>query len=155
MLASHPQGHLDVIEVRADLRVIDQLEIGAGHPGETETRRRQQIAEQITLGLIESRQLFDVLGMLGHKIGQGILQRRHTTEIDVLVHLAQFRRQGRRCDHITGFPAGDVVGLAERTDHECTLIQLFMGQHADVRHAVIHQVLVDFVADHIDIAITD
>ncbi|MNN31979.1 hypothetical protein D3C81_1456890 [compost metagenome] len=48
-----------------------------------------------------------------------------------------------------------MVGLAERADHEGTLIQFLMGQHADVGHTVIHQVLVDFVADHIDVAIAD
>ncbi|MNL19272.1 hypothetical protein D3C87_1404640 [compost metagenome] len=155
MFTSHPQGHFDVIEIRANLRVIDQLEVSAGHASETEARRRQQITEQITLGLIEPRQLFHVFRVLGHEVSQRVLQWCHTAEAHVLVNLAQFRCQCRWRDHVAGFPARNVIGLAERADHESALVQLFMVQHADVGHAVEHQVFVDFVADQIDIAITD
>ncbi|MNP14975.1 hypothetical protein D3C76_1073140 [compost metagenome] len=48
-----------------------------------------------------------------------------------------------------------MVGLAERADHEGALIQLFMIQHADVGHAIKHQMFIDFVADHVDVAIAD
>ncbi|WP_216545188.1 hypothetical protein, partial [Vibrio cholerae] len=36
MFAGHPQGHGDVIQVWAYLRVIHQLEVSAGHPGKTQ-----------------------------------------------------------------------------------------------------------------------
>ncbi|MNR24225.1 hypothetical protein D3C85_1412940 [compost metagenome] len=48
-----------------------------------------------------------------------------------------------------------MVGLAERADHEGALIQLFMIQHADMGHAIKHQMFIDFVADHVDVAIAD
>jgi len=131
------------------------LEVGSGHPGKAEARRRQQVAEQIALGLIERRQFVDVLRVFGHEIGQGELQRGYATEVDVLMHLAQFSRQGRWRDHVAGFPAGDMVGLAKGADHERTQVQLFMGQHAHVGHAVEYQVFVDLIADQVDIAVAD
>ncbi|MNG33719.1 hypothetical protein D3C84_1200360 [compost metagenome] len=71
------------------------------------------------------------------------------------MHLAQLCRERRWRYHIAGFPAGDVIGLAEGADHEGALIQLFMGQHADVGHTVVDQVFVDLIADHIDVTIAD
>ncbi|MNC97132.1 hypothetical protein D3C83_146860 [compost metagenome] len=69
MFAGQPFGHFDVVEVSADRRVVSQLEIGAGSSGEAETRVTQQVAEQVTLALIEARQLGDVFGILGHEVG--------------------------------------------------------------------------------------
>ncbi|MNT38229.1 hypothetical protein D3C72_1744150 [compost metagenome] len=91
--------------------------------------------------------------MLGHEIGQRPLQRSHTTEVDVLVDLAQFSAQCRRSDYIAGLPAGDVIGLAERADDKGTLVQRFNGQHAGVLYAVEHQVFIDLVTDQVDIAV--
>src|SRR5471030_3435062 len=112
MFTGHPHGHLDVVEVRTNLRIINQLEIGAGYSSEAKTRWRQQIAEQIALGLIETGQFSDVFRMLGHVIGQRILQRCHTTETDVLVDLAQLRREGRWCNDEAGVTNSDEVSHA-------------------------------------------
>ena len=90
-----------------------------------------------------------------HEVGQAVLQRRHAAEVDVLVDLAQFGGQRRWCHHVAGLPAGDVIGLAERADHEGARVQLLVGQHAGMAGAVEDQVLVDLVADHMDIAAAD
>ena len=153
MLTGHPQRHLDVVQVRTDLRVIDQLEVGPRSPRKGETRRLQLIAEEVAFGLIERGQLFYMFRTLSHVIGQRPLQRRHTAEPDKLVDFAHFGGQCGRRDQITGFPARHVIGLAEGTDHEGPLIQLFVSQDAGVLYAVEHQVLVDFIADQIDVAI--
>ncbi len=96
-----------------------------------------------------------MLGMLGHEVGQRPLQRGDAAEADVLVHLAQLGGKQRRRHHIAGLPARDVIGLAERADHEGTLVQLLMGQHAGMPDPVEHQVFIDFVADQVDIALAD
>lgn len=120
VLTRQPQRHVDIVQVRADLRIVHQLEISARRAGKVETRAVQQTAEQVALGLVKGRQLINMLGVPGHEVGQGTLQRRHATEVDVLVHFAQLGAQGRRRDHVTGLPAGNVVRLAEGTDHEGT-----------------------------------
>ncbi|MCY1417237.1 hypothetical protein D9M71_327660 [compost metagenome] len=155
VFTGQPQRHVNVVQVRANLRIIHQLEISPRRGFELKARRRQQFAKQVALGLVEGRQLFDMLGVRRHEISQRPLQRRHAAEVDVLVDLAQLGTEGRWRHHITGFPAGDVVGLAKRADHEGARVQRFMGQHAGVLHAVEHQVLVDFVADQIDITLGD
>ncbi|MNP05636.1 hypothetical protein D3C76_975910 [compost metagenome] len=96
-----------------------------------------------------------MLRMLGHEIGQRPLQRGHTTEVDVLMDLAQLSAQCRRSDYIAGLPASNVIGLAERADDKGTLVQRFNGQHAGVLYAVEHQVFIDLVADQVDIAVGD
>ncbi|MNE10157.1 hypothetical protein D3C80_1028580 [compost metagenome] len=93
--------------------------------------------------------------MGAHVVGQRPLQRGDAAEGDELVDLAQLGSQGRRRHHVAGLPAGDVVGLAERADHEGALVQLLVGQHAGVLYAVEHQVLVDLVADQVDLALAD
>ncbi len=96
-----------------------------------------------------------MFGMAGHVVRQCPLQRRDATEVDVLVDLAQLRAERRRRDHVAGLPAGDVVGLAERADHEGARIQLVVGQHAGMGDTVEHQVLVDLVADQVDIPVAN
>ncbi|MCY1520191.1 hypothetical protein D9M68_549620 [compost metagenome] len=155
MLAGQPLGHGHVIQVVADGAVVHQLEVGAGGTGEAEARAGQQVAEQVALGLVEGRQLGQVLRMRRHEVGQRPLQRRNATEVHVLVDLAQLGRERRRGDHVAGLPAGDVIGLAEGADHEGAGVELVMGEHADVADAVEHQMLVDLVRHQVDIAITD
>ncbi|MNN81464.1 hypothetical protein D3C81_1982910 [compost metagenome] len=71
------------------------------------------------------------------------------------MYLAQLGTQRRRGDHIAGLPAGDVISLAERADNEGALIQLLVGQHAGMAHAVVDQVFIHFIADQVDIAVSD
>lgn len=93
--------------------------------------------------------------MRRHEVSQRPLQWRDAGKADVLMHLAQFAAERRRRHHVTGLPAGDVIGLAERADDEGTLIQLLVAQHAGVLPAVEYQVLVNLVAEQVDVALAD
>ncbi len=48
-----------------------------------------------------------------------------------------------------------MVGLAERADDECALIELIVAQHAGMLAAVEHKMLVDLVAEQIDVTLAD
>ncbi len=93
--------------------------------------------------------------MLGHEVRQRPLQRRNPCEADILVHLAQLTAERRRRHDVSGFPAGDVVGLAEGADDERTLIQLIVTQHAGMLAPVEYQMLVHLIAEQIDVTLAN
>ncbi|CAH0292070.1 hypothetical protein SRABI106_03538 [Rahnella aquatilis] len=81
-------------------------------------------------------------------IRQRQLNRRGDGEGQILVHLAQFGADNRRCDAISHAPAGHVVSLAERRYGNGALTQLRMSQHAGVTFRRKTNVLVHFIAQH-------
>ena len=145
VLTGQPFSQSDIAEIRTDRRVVRQLKVGPRGAREAEARTCQQIAEQITLGLVEGWQLCYMLGMRSHEIGQRPLQWRDAGKADVLVHLAQLTAERGWRHHVSGLPAGDMVGLAKGTDDEGPLIQFIVPQYTGVLTTVEYQVLVNLI----------
>jgi hypothetical protein len=59
-----------------DSRVVGQLKIGAGGPGEPETRSLEQGNEPVAALLVEGGQAVGILRLLAHEIGNRVLHRR-------------------------------------------------------------------------------
>lgn len=69
------------------------------------------------------------------------------------MYLANFCTDGLRCNAITHFPTGYVIGLAEGRDRDSALAQLAVTQNAGVSFRCKADVFIDFIAQHVDFVV--
>ena len=130
-----------------DRRVVEHLEIGAAARERPEPAAVDEPQEQIAASLVE---LGDVVTQRvgGHRVGVRHLHGAVHGKRHPLTDAENLGDERRRRGAVADLPAGRVVRLSERADHDGARRDVRVAGQALVTHAVEPDVLVDLVRDH-------
>ena len=153
-LSGPPAAEADIVKI-GDGAVVRQQEIGPFTGQDFQPAWAQRFNKQIATFPIKRRQLTIMLRRFAQHVGDRQLRRGIHREGQILVHLAQFGADGRRGHAVADLPAGHMKGFAKRRDRHRPLAQLWMRQYAGVAALSKADMLIDFIAQDIDLAFGD
>ena len=146
-----PAAEADVVKI-GNGAVVRQQEIGPFTGQKFQSAWAQRFNKQIAAFPIKRRQLTIVLRRFAQHVGDRQLRRGIHREGQILMHLAQFGADGRRGYAVADLPAGHMKRFAKRGDRHRPLAKLGMRQHAGVAALGKADVLIDLIAEDIDLA---